>query len=45
MNNPNYLKNLETFIMATPNAEEILAARLEMLKKYAAARAEFAMSA
>ena len=45
MNNPNYLKNLETFVMSMPNAEEMLAARLEMLKKYAAARAEFAKSA
>ncbi len=45
MNSPGYLKNLEKFVMLTPNAEEILAARLEMLKKYAAARAEFAKSA
>ena len=45
MNSPGYLKNLEKFVMLTPNAEEILAARLEMLKKYAVARAEFAKSA
>ena len=45
MGSPGYLKNLEKFVMSTPNAEEILAARLEMLKKYAAARAEFAKSA
>ena len=45
MNSPKYLKNLETFVMSMPNAEEIIAARREMLKKYASARAEFAKSA
>jgi hypothetical protein len=45
MGNPGYLKNLETLIMLNPNADKILTARLEMLKKYAAARAEFAKSA
>lgn len=45
MKSPNYLKNLETFVMSTPNADEMLAARREMLKEYIAKRAEFAKSA
>lgn len=40
-NNMNYLKNLEEFVMTTPDAEEKLAARRDMLKQYIAARAGF----
>lgn len=45
MGSPKYLKNLETFVMSMPNAEQVIADRREMLTKYAAARAEFAKSA
>ena len=44
MNSPNYLKNLETFIMLNPDADEILTGRREMLKEYIAAQAEFTKS-
>jgi hypothetical protein len=42
MGNPNYLKNLETFIMKMPDAENVLATRREMMKRMFEARAQMA---
>jgi hypothetical protein len=40
MGNPNYLKNLEDLIMKQSNAEEMLAARRELMKRWMSARNE-----
>lgn len=45
MNSPKYLKNLETLIMKMPDAQEVLAARREMMKRMMAARSEMAKNA
>ena len=42
---PTMLSNLETLIMRTPNAKEVLASRREMIKRMVAARADMAKSA
>lgn len=40
MDNPNYLKNLESLIMRTPNGKERLVKVREMMKRMAQARAQ-----
>jgi hypothetical protein len=45
MANPNYLSNLEALIMKQPDAEDMLASRREMMKRWMAARAEMAKKA
>ena len=45
MANPNYLKNLEDLIMKQSNAEEMLAGRRELMKRWMSARAEMTAKA
>lgn len=42
MGNPNALKNLESLLLRQPNAEEVLAARREQMKRWMDARAAMA---
>jgi hypothetical protein len=44
MQSPGYLKNLETLIMKTPNAKEMLAGRREMMKRLMQMRNDAAQS-
>lgn len=44
MGSPNFLKNLETLVMKMPDAEETLAARREMMKRWMQMRSEAAKS-
>ena len=45
MGSPNALANLETLIMKQPDAEQMLTARREMMKRWMQARADMAKSA
>lgn len=45
MQSPNMMKNLEKLVMRMPNAEETLASRREMMKRWMTAREEMAKTA